>query len=384
MKVKIAISEPAEVIDPFITDLSSYIAKSKRAIVVTGAGISCSSGIPDFRSSDGLYNLVKQRHPDTVLRGKELFDATLFRNEKTIKCFYTFMAELRALISNANPTLTHQFIQSLTHKGQLLRCYTQNIDFLEENLNIPAIQLHGTMKEVRCTLCSATYDFTDDYAQQFMTGEAPICPQCESVEAERARQGKRQLAVGTLRPAIVLYNEDHPNGESIGQLQVNDLKKKPDLMIVMGTSLKIPALKKFIKQAAKIIHEKPGGIVVFVNRTSPTKEWEKVFDYEVLGDTDEWVEWTNKKLADEKLMNQTALKLRRLAKERQESADYEDDDDDDEKENTPVRKRRNNSAKTTAKQPSLKRTLSKSQTTITHFAVTKRRNTAHAKANKVV
>jgi NAD-dependent histone deacetylase SIR2 len=46
MKVKIAISEPAEVTDPLITDLSSYIAKSKRAIVVTGAGISCSSGIP--------------------------------------------------------------------------------------------------------------------------------------------------------------------------------------------------------------------------------------------------------------------------------------------------------------------------------------------------
>lgn len=46
MKVKIAISEPSEVIDPFITDLSSYIAKSKRALIVTGAGISCSSGIP--------------------------------------------------------------------------------------------------------------------------------------------------------------------------------------------------------------------------------------------------------------------------------------------------------------------------------------------------
>lgn len=46
MKVKIAISEPAEVTDPFITDLASFIAKSKRALVVTGAGISCSSGIP--------------------------------------------------------------------------------------------------------------------------------------------------------------------------------------------------------------------------------------------------------------------------------------------------------------------------------------------------
>ncbi|KAI9484019.1 MAG: DHS-like NAD/FAD-binding domain-containing protein, partial [Benjaminiella poitrasii] len=303
---------------------------SKRAIVVTGAGISCSSGIPDFRSSDGLYNLVKQRHPGTVLKGQELFDATLFRNEKTVKCFYTFMAELRSLINNANPTLTHEFIQSLTEKGQLLRCYTQNIDFLEENLNIPAIQLHGTMKQVRCTLCSATFDFSDDYEKQFREGEAPTCPQCETFEAERARQGKRQLAMGTLRPAIVLYNEEHPNGDHIGQLQMTDLKKKPDLMIVMGTSLKIPALKKFIKQAARIIHSKPGGCVVFVNRTSPTKEWDKVFDYEVLGDSDEWVEIVNKKMADEKLMTQTANKLRRLAKEREE----EDEEEEDEKENS--------------------------------------------------
>lgn len=58
MKVKIAISEPSEVIDPFITDLSSYIAKSKRALIVTGAGISCSSGIPVkyYSTSTILFN----------------------------------------------------------------------------------------------------------------------------------------------------------------------------------------------------------------------------------------------------------------------------------------------------------------------------------------
>ncbi|KAF1802927.1 DHS-like NAD/FAD-binding domain-containing protein [Mucor lusitanicus] len=372
MKVKIAIAEPAEVTDPLITDLASFIAKSKRALVVTGAGISCSSGIPDFRSADGLYNIVKQRHPGTVLRGKELFDATLFRNEKTIKCFYTFMAELRSLITSANPTATHEFIQSMTNKGQLLRCYTQNIDFLEENLNIPAIQLHGTMKQVRCTLCSATYDFTDDYESQFRAGDAPACPQCEDMDAERTRLGKRQLAMGTLRPAIVLYNEEHPHGESIGQLQVNDLKKKPDLMIVMGTSLKIPALKKFIKQAARIIHSKPGGCVVFVNRTSPTKEWEKVFDYEVLGDSDEWVELTNKKLLDEKLMTQTASRLKRVAK------DLAEEEEEEEKENKPTVSKLKRVTKFTikssnSKRAPLKRQLSKTQTTLQDYTVAKRR-----------
>jgi NAD-dependent histone deacetylase SIR2 len=329
---------------------------------------------------------VKEKHPDTVLKGQELFDATLFRNEKTIKCFYTFMAELRSLISNANPTLTHEFIQSLTNKGQLLRCYTQNIDYLEEVLDIPTIQLHGTMKEVKCTLCSAQYDFKDEYETMFRQGEAPVCPQCESFDAERVRLGKRQLAMGTLRPAIVLYNEEHPNGETIGQLQVSDLKKKPDLMIVMGTSLKIPALKKFIKQAARIIHSKPGGCVVFVNKTSPTKEWEKVFDYEVLGDSDEWVQITNKKIADEKLMTQTANKLRRIAKDK-----LEEDEEEEDKENKSSRSKNTTKKNTsttiltikssTSKRAPLKRTLSKSQTTLKDFSVTAKRR-ATTKAGK--
>lgn len=290
------------------------------------------------------------------------------------------MAELRSLISKANPTITHEFIQSLTNKGQLLRCYTQNIDFLEEDLDIPTIQLHGTMKEVTCTLCSTNYDFTDEYEKMFREGEAPICPRCESIDTERTRLGKRQLAVGTLRPAIVLYNENHPNGESIGQLQVSDLKKKPDLMIVMGTSLKIPALKKFIKQAARIIHSKPGGCVVFVNRTSPTKEWDKVFDYEVLGDSDEWVKITNEKIANEKLMTQTANKLRRIAKEQQEEEEEEDSEKENKKLSKPKKATIITIKSSNLKTTSIKRTISKSQTTLQDFRVTKRR--ACAKVGK--
>jgi NAD-dependent histone deacetylase SIR2 len=280
------------------------------------------------------------------------------------------MAELRSLVVKANPTVTHKFIQLLENKGQLLRCYTQNIDFLEDDLDIPYIQLHGTMKQVRCTLCSATFNFTDDHEKAFREGEAPTCPQCETLDAERTRLGKRQLAMGTLRPAIVLYNEEHPNGETIGQLQLSDLKKRPDLMIVMGTSLKIPALKKFIKEAARAIHSRPGGCVVFVNRTSPTKEWEKVFDYEVLGDSDDWVELMNSKLADEKLMTQTANKLKRMRV-------ADEDDDDDEKENITANNKKKIVRVTiktcSAKRNTLKKTaLPKSQKTLEQYTITKR------------
>ncbi|KAI8584704.1 hypothetical protein K450DRAFT_203609 [Umbelopsis ramanniana AG] len=290
MKVKITISEPPEVTEPLLKELAKYMVKCKRALVITGAGISCSSGIPDFRSTNGLYDLVKSKHPDTVVKGRDLFDATLFKEEATTKVFYTFMAELKSLISSAMPTPTHSFIRQLQDNGQLLRCYTQNIDCLEELVDLPVVQLHGSMNKVKCTVCPASYGFSPDHQQQFRDGTPPPCPKCQDLYDERLRLGKRSLATGILRPDIVLYNEDHPLGESIGQMQFTDLKKRPDLMIVMGTSLKIPALKKFIKQAARVIHSNKNGRVVFVNRTPCTKEWEKVFDYEIISDTDDWVD----------------------------------------------------------------------------------------------
>lgn len=246
------------------------------------------------------------------MKGQDLFDATLFRDKRQTECFYTFMAELKSVISTAIPTATHSFIRGLQQKGQLMRCYTQNIDCLEDVLDLSVVRLHGSMDRVKCTLCAASYDFTMDYEDQFRNGNPPICPQCKDYDDERTRLGKRQLAMGTLRPNIVLYNEDHPDGESIGKLQSSDLKRKPDLLIVMGTSLKIPALKKFIKQAAKLIHSTRNGKVIFINRTAPTKEWDKVFDYEVLGDTDDWVNITQIKLNNAEKLQLAKAKLKRV------------------------------------------------------------------------
>jgi NAD-dependent histone deacetylase SIR2 len=252
---------------------------------------------------------VKKKHPKTVIKGQDLFDATLFRDKRQTECFYTFMAELKSVISTALPTATHSFIRNLQERGQLMRCYTQNIDCLEDTLDLSVVRLHGAMDRVKCTLCTASYDFTTEHENQFRNGNPPICPQCELYDMERIRLGKRQLAMGTLRPNIVLYNEDHPDGETIGKLQTTDLRRKPDLLIVMGTSLKIPALKKFIKQAAKLIHSTRSGKVVFINRTAPTKEWDKVFDYEVLGDTDDWVNMTRLKLQDKEAIQAAKRQL---------------------------------------------------------------------------
>jgi NAD-dependent histone deacetylase SIR2 len=248
------------------------------------------------------------------MKGQDLFDASLFRSKQQTRCFYTFMAELKSAISIAMPTPTHSFIRILQDKGKLLRCYTQNIDCLEDTLDLSVVRLHGSMDKVKCTICAASFDFTSDYEDQFRDGNPPACPRCETYDNERIRFCKRQLTMGILRPSIVLYNEEHPDGETIGKLQTSDLKRKPDLMIVMGTSLKIPSLKKFIKQAAKLIHDSSkDGKVIFINKTPCTKEWDKVFDYEIIGDSDDWVDMIQEKM-DVLQMKKDAKKAKAMSK----------------------------------------------------------------------
>ena len=94
--------------------------------------------------------------------------------------------------------------------------------------------------------------------------------------------------MGSLRPAIVLYDEPHPYGEAIGDLQAYDLLKKPDLLLIMGTSLKVHGLKLVVREFAKAVHAKKG-LVVFINLTPPSKEWEEFIDIHIAGETDVWV-----------------------------------------------------------------------------------------------
>ncbi|KAF8598536.1 DHS-like NAD/FAD-binding domain-containing protein [Ceratobasidium sp. AG-I] len=315
-----------------LSALALAVAKARRIVVVTGAGISCSSGIPDFRSSDGLYNLVKSRYPDAVLKGRDLFDAALFRDPTSSALFYTFMAELKTQIDSAHPAPVHDFLATLDAKGKLLRSYTQNIDGLEERAGLGTgecnpvgaaaprpknVQLHGDIHRVRCTLCSASFPCAPDHIEQFRAGTPPDCPECTARSDARTARSARALKCGTLRPAIVLYDEPHPLGDQIGAVQTSDLGKKPDLLIIMGTSLKVHGLRRLVKSFAKAVHtSRPTSTtttnttsrsllynVVFVNRTPPPPEWTGILDYHVQGDTDTWVaqvlsEWRRARPAD--------------------------------------------------------------------------------------
>ncbi|KAJ2406527.1 NAD-dependent deacetylase hst3 [Coemansia sp. RSA 2526] len=306
-----------------LAQVQRAVQASQRCLVITGAGISVSSGIPDFRSPTGLFHQLKQKYPSSVTNGRDLFDATLFHDASMVNVFYSFMGELRTLIDRATCTPTHAFIKQLDEHGKLLRCYTQNIDSLEKRVGLEtafvqdedavdsadsaskrrkqtmdkkftrAVQLHGDLDTLICTICHTKCPFSHKLALEFREGTPPPCPRCKEIEVIRGIVGKRSQTTGVLRPDIVLYNEMHPQGELIGSLNEYDLKRRPDLLIVIGTSLKIPGIKRMIREMSRCVHDSAqrtqragAGKVIFINRDEPPRGWDDVFDYFIEGDAD--------------------------------------------------------------------------------------------------
>ena len=139
----------------------------------------------DFRSEDGLYNLVKAKYPKSVIKGKDLFDVSLFMSPVTTSIFFTFIASLRQRILAARPTVTHQFIRAMHERGKLVRCYTQNIDGIEESEGLmiggktgQVCQLHGDIHTLRCDYCNTILQYTLEWTEMLLEGEAPECPDC--------------------------------------------------------------------------------------------------------------------------------------------------------------------------------------------------------------
>lgn len=246
-----------------------------------------------------------------------MFDSILFSDPVSTQLFYTFLASLRASTVTASPTPTHKFIRALSETGRLLRCYTQNIDGLESRVGLTtslelgrgkkrkfgapepepadpsrgceAVQLHGDLDVLRCTLCAAKVDYTPARIATLLNGTAPECPLCAESSGSRAASGKRATKIGSLRPNIVLYGEEHPAADSVGKLTTADLRAAPEAMVILGTSLKVHGLKRIVREFAKAVHTK-GGIVVFVNQTAPAEStWGDVIDFWCEMDCDAWV-----------------------------------------------------------------------------------------------
>ena len=143
---------------------------------------------------------MKKQYPDVVLKGRDLFDASLFRDTTSTAVFYTFISQLKQSIDKASPSPTHHFIKALNEKKKLLRSYTQNIDGLEERAGLLSsssdsakavkgkskirikdvrnVQLHGDIHRVRCITCCAEQPCIPEYVKMFNEGIAPNCPEC--------------------------------------------------------------------------------------------------------------------------------------------------------------------------------------------------------------
>ena len=207
---------------------------------------------------------------------------------------------LSQLVSDAKPTAFHHMLAALASEGRLMRLYTQNVDGIDTSLpplhtNVPlnnkgpwprTIQLHGGLEKMVCSKCNILSDFEPAL---FNGPVPPLCNAC--VETDKVRTdhaGKRSHGIGRLRPRIVLYNEHNPDEEAIGTVVGADLRARPDAVIVVGTSMKIPGVRRIVREMCGVVRGRKDGLAVWINCGPPPlgKEFEDCWDLIVEGDCD--------------------------------------------------------------------------------------------------
>lgn len=184
--------------------------------------------------------------------------------------------ELSHLTKNAKPTPFHHMLATLAEEGRLLRLYTQNVDGIDTAIEplsttVPlnkkgpwpkTIQLHGGLNKMVCSKCGHLSDFN---GALFEGPEPPSCPECETNDGVRIAGGLRSHGIGRLRPRMVLYNEFNPDEEAIGAVSHADLKSRPDAVIVVGTSLKVPGIRRLAKEMCSVTRGRRGGFTAWIN-----------------------------------------------------------------------------------------------------------------------
>jgi len=234
--------EPKEVIERMqgiegLKRIAEYIQKNKpkNIIVMCGAGISVSAGIPDFRTpGTGLYyNLQKYNLPDPQL----LFNINYFSNVNP-RPFYQVAKTIYP--DNYHPTMTHCFIRLLDEKGLLLRDFTQNIDTLEHIAGIPeekTVFCHGSFSKAHCIACQKEfpYEYVPDWLNKCSDDdEEGIIVKCDECG-------------GCVKPDVTFFGEPLPRDFFLKRSL--DFPQC-DLLIVMGTSLVVQPFAGLIADVA--------------------------------------------------------------------------------------------------------------------------------------
>mmetsp|Transcript_32984 Transcript_32984/g.129444 ORF Transcript_32984/g.129444 Transcript_32984/m.129444 type:complete len:559 (-) Transcript_32984:319-1995(-) len=253
------------------------IQKSKRILVLTGAGVSVSCGIPDFRSPGGLYDTVRDRFG--LEEPQALFDINFFKFNPNP--FFTLAKDIFPG-GNVVPSLAHRFVRKIETKGQLLRNYTQNIDGLEKMSGIErVIHCHGSFATATCRRCHNQVP-GESIREEVLAEKIPVCNVCCDRPVE---QGEEKPI---LKPDIVFFGEKLVNAFFDN---VNADIENADLMIVMGTSLKVAPVARL----PSLLDAKVPRILI--NREVVGSSSQR-FDVELLGNCDEVVKALMDRLDD--------------------------------------------------------------------------------------
>ena len=190
---------------------AELIRKSRHAIVLTGAGISTPSGIPDFRSEGtGLWS-----------RDEPLEAASLNTFRLDPEKFFVWFRPLASLIFNAVPNPAHTALAELENAGYVKTIITQNIDTLHQKAgSTHVVEMHGTLNTLSCTQCFRQVK-AQEYLKQFVEkGQLPICTSCGAI----------------LKPDVILFGEQLPQKAWFEALRES---RVCDLMLVAGSSLEV-------------------------------------------------------------------------------------------------------------------------------------------------
>lgn len=195
-----------------IEQFINYVKESNNIVFFGGAGVSTDSGIPDFRSKDGLYN-QKDVHFEKYKPEYLLSRDCLYNNPKVFYEFYRQKMDTR----NCEPNITHITLAKLEGIGKLKAIVTQNIDGLHQKAGSKTVyEIHGTTQKNYCSKCRMEYH--PDYI--FNTKYA--IPKCE--------------CRGLIRPDVTLYGEKVPTDAFMKSI---DAIQNADMLIVAGTSLTV-------------------------------------------------------------------------------------------------------------------------------------------------
>ena len=241
-----------------IDQIKKYFPIFQRAcniIVLSGAGISTSAGIPDFRSpKTGLYhNLEKYNLPYP----EAIFDIDYFLQNP--KPFFELAKELTP--GKYQPTVAHRFIRIIEEEGKLCRNYTQNIDGLEQAANIEkVIECHGTFQTATCLICKKPYTL-EDIKETILAGKVPSCTCSPN---------------SIIKPDVVFFKETLPR-EFFSSIPVDF--PKCDLLLVMGTSLNVYPVAGLINEAPLICP------ILYINKTPPPLSFQSEIN-SLLGECD--------------------------------------------------------------------------------------------------